>query len=150
VSDTYKIGTTDLTTVFTEITEVQGGVGLPPMLQEDYVIPGRNGAVAAEPYHGPLTLTIQGVIIGAGTTPATKRVDALTKLQTLSDLVYGNGSTYTVTRTIGTSVATATGRYLGGLETVGFEAPHVLLIQVEISILEGVWAPVVEEGEPEP
>jgi hypothetical protein len=139
MSDTYKIGATDLTTVFTVITEVQGGVGLPPMLQDDYIVPGRNGSIAAPPYSGPRVLSIQGVLIGDGTTPSAKRVSALAKLKTLADLVYANGATYTVTRTIGTDVATATGRYLGGLETVGFEAPHVLLVQVEISLLDGFW-----------
>ena len=139
MSDTYKIGTTDLTTVFTEIIEVQGGVGLPTPLQEDYIIPGKNGAIAAPGYVGPRILTVQGVIIGTGSTPAAKRADAMTKLGALAALVYGSGSTYTVTRTIGAQVATATGRYLGGLETVGFEAPHVLRIQVEISLLDGFW-----------
>lgn len=140
MSDTYKIGTTDLTTVFDEIIEVQGGVGLPPMLQEDYIVPGKNGAIAAPPYTGPRLLVIQGVIIGTGSTPAAKRASAMTKLSTLAALVYGSGSTYTVTRTIGAQVATATGRYLGGLDTVGFEAPHVLRVSVEISLLEGFWS----------
>lgn len=144
MSDTYKIGATDLATVFTTITEVQGGVGLPPMQQQDYIVPGKNGAVAAPAYTGPRTLTIQGVIVGTGSTPSAKRSDAMTKLATLATLVYGNGATYgatyTVTRTIGAQVATATGRYLGGLETIGFEAPHVLRIQVDISLLEGFWS----------
>jgi hypothetical protein len=139
MSDTYKIGATDLTTVFTTITEVQGGVGLPPMQQQDYIIPGKDGVVAAPAYTGPRTLTIQGVIVGTGSTPSAKRNDAMTKLATLATLVYGSGGTYTVTRTIGAQVATATGRYLGGLETIGFEAPHVLRIQVDISLLEGFW-----------
>jgi hypothetical protein len=140
MSDTYKIGATDLTTVLDVLTEVQGGVGLPPMLQEDYLVPGKTGSVPAAPWAGPRTLTIQGVIIGAGTTPGAKRSSAMAKLKTFANLVYGNGNTYTVTRTIGAEVATATGRYLGGLETVGFEAPHVLLVSVDISLVSGFWS----------
>lgn len=139
MTDSYKIGATDLTSVFDHITEVQGGLGLPPMLQQDYIVPGKDGAIAAPSYTGPRTLSIQGVIVGTGSTGSAKRDSALGKLKTLANLVYGSGNTYTVTRTIGSEVATATGRYLGGLETVGFEAPHVLRVQVDISLLEGFW-----------
>jgi hypothetical protein len=139
MSDTYKIGSTELTSVFTVITEVQGAVAVPPPTQEDYVVPGRAGVIAAPKQVGPRTITFQGIVEGAGTTPSARRDDVLAKLKTLGDLFYANGATFTLTRTIGTTAATATARYLGGLETVGWEAPHIARVSVDVRMVDGFW-----------
>lgn len=139
MSDTYKIGATDLTTVFTVLTEVQGAVAVPPLVQDDYVIPGKAGAVAAPKQIGPRTITFQGIVEGTGSTPSARRDDVLAKLKTLGDLFYASGGTFTLTRTIGTTAATATARYLGGLETVGWEAPHIARVSVDVRMMDGFW-----------
>ncbi|MEN6403165.1 MAG: hypothetical protein ABFD94_14605 [Armatimonadia bacterium] len=139
MSDTYKIGTTELTSALTYLTEVQGAVAIPPPTQSDYVIPGKAGVLAAPKQVGPRTVTFQGVIVGDGSTPSARRDDVLAKLKTFGDLVYNNGATFTLTRTIGTTAATATARYLGGLETVGWEAPHIARVSVDIQLMDGFW-----------
>ncbi len=139
MSDTYKIGSTDLSTVFTVITEVQGAVAVPTPVQDDYVIPGKAGATAAPKQVAPRTITFQGIVEGTGSTPSARRDDVLAKLKALGDLVYNSGSTFTLTRTIGTTAATATARYLGGLETVGWEAPHIARVSVDIRMMDGFW-----------
>lgn len=137
MSDTYKIGTTEITSVLTYLTEVQGAVAVPPPTQEDYIIPGKAGALAAPKQVGPRTMTFQGVLVGEGSTPSARRDDVLAKLKTLGDLVYASGATFTLTRTIGTTAATATARYLGGLETVGWEAPDVARVSFDIRLMDG-------------
>lgn len=139
MSDTYKIGSTDITTALTYLTEVQGAVAIPPPMQSDYVIPGKAGVLAAPKQVGPRTVTFHGVIIGDGLTPSARREDVLAKLKTFGDLVYANGATFTLTRTIGSTAATATARYLGGLETVGWEAPHIARVSVDIQLMDGFW-----------
>ena len=137
MSDTYKIGATEITSALTYLTEVQGGVAVPPPTQDDYLIPGKAGVIAAPKQVGPRTITFQGVLVGEGTTPSARRDDVLAKLKTLGDLVYANGATFTLTRTIGTTAATATARYLGGLETVGWEAPDVARVSFDLRLMDG-------------
>jgi hypothetical protein len=137
MSDTYKIGATEITSVLTYLTEVQGAVAVPPPTQEDYLIPGKAGVLAAPKQVGPRTITFQGVLVGEGTTPSARRDDVLAKLKTLGDLVYASGATFTLTRTIGTTAATATARYLGGLETVGWEAPDVARVSFDLRLMDG-------------
>jgi len=137
MSDTYKIGATEITSVLTYLTEVQGAVAVPPPTQEDYLIPGKAGVLAAPKQVGPRTMTFQGVLVGEGTTPSARRDDVLAKLKTLGDLVYASGATFTLTRTIGTTAATATARYLGGLETVGWEAPDVARVSFDLRLMDG-------------
>lgn len=137
MSDTYKIGATEITSVLTYLTEVQGAVAVPPPTQEDYLIPGKAGVLAAPKQVGPRTMTFQGVLVGDGTTPSARRDSVLAKLKTLGDLVYANGATFTLTRTIGTTAATATARYLGGLETVGWEAPDVARVSFDLRLMDG-------------
>jgi hypothetical protein len=137
MSDTYSIGATAITSVLTYLTEVQGGVAVPPPTQEDYLIPGKAGVTAAPKQVGPRTITFQGVLVGEGSTPSARRDSVLAKLKTLGDLVYNNGATFTLTRTIGATSATATARYLGGLETVGWEAPDVARVSFDIRLMDG-------------
>ena len=137
MTDSYKIGSTDLTSVLDHLLSVQGAVAPPTPLQSDYLVPGKNAAVAAPVWSGPRVLTVEGIIVGTGATASARRDSAMNKLKTFSDLVYSGGSTYTVTRTIGTVAGTATGRYVGGLEQVGYEAGHIIRVSADISLLTG-------------
>ena len=50
MAETYKINATDVTTYLTHLQVIDGSIGIPPMRQDDYVVPGRTGAVAATPW----------------------------------------------------------------------------------------------------
>ena len=137
MAETYSVNGAALTSILDYVTEVQGAIAPPPPLQSDYLIPGRNAAVAAPVWTGPKVMTIQGVIVGTGSTAEQKRDSAMAKLRTFGSTVYNGGSTYPVLRTVGSAAGSATGRYLGGLETVAFDASHVIRVSVDLSILDG-------------
>ena len=50
MAETYKINSTDVTTFLTHLQVIDGSIGIPPMRQDDYVVPGRTGAIAATPW----------------------------------------------------------------------------------------------------
>lgn len=140
MSENYVINGGTLTSLLDYVTEVQGAVAPPPPLQSDYLVPGKNAAVAAPVWTGPKVMTIQGVIVGAGATAEGRRDSAMTRLRWFGQTVYNGGSPYPISRQVGGVAGTATARYLGGLEQVAFDAPHVIRVSVDLSILQGNFA----------
>lgn len=128
MAETYSIGATNITSLVTSIT-VLDPVVIPPPVQDDYVVPGRDGVVAANPWFGAPTWGFGAVIAG------TDRADAITKLQALATAVFASGSTVTITRVIGTTTSTATARYLGW--NVNWEAPNVVRVAVDFRLMDG-------------
>ena len=47
MSENYVINGGTLTAILDHVTEVQGALAPPPPLQSDYLVPGKNAAVAA-------------------------------------------------------------------------------------------------------
>jgi len=137
MSENYVINGGTLTSLLDYVTEVQGAIAPPPPLQSDYLVPGKNAAVAAPVWYGPKVMTVQGVIVGTGATAELRRDSAMTKLRTFTNTVYNGGSTYAISRQVGGVAGTATARYLGGLEQVAFDASHVIRVSVDLSILDG-------------
>jgi len=123
MAESYKIGATDIATYLTHVQIVDGSIGIPPMRQDDYVVPGRTGAVAATPWWAPRVVTFGGIITG------TTRAGMQANLKSLMSLVLQGGDTYTMSRTLDTLgtpttvTHTATARYLGGLEQVEALSP---------------------------
>jgi hypothetical protein len=139
VAETYKIGTTDVTTYLTHLQIIDGSIGIPPMRQDDYVVPGRTGAVAATPWWGPRTVTFGGVVAGSS------RAAMQANLKGLMSLVLQGGDTYTMTRTLdtlgtpATVTHTATARYLGGLEQVQPLSDKVAKVAFDVQLMDGFW-----------
>jgi hypothetical protein len=139
MAETYTVDGTDVSTLLTTITSVDGWWSPPPMVQSDYSIPGRSGMYAAAPWAGPRVLSIDGVIVGSGGTDTARREDALAKLAAFADKVYNDGNTYTVSRTLGATTKSGTARYLSGLNSVTFVTPNVIRVSVDIRLLGGYW-----------
>lgn len=133
MAENYKIGATDLATVLTHITQVNGDIAVPGLMQADYSVPGRTGSIAATPWFGTRTITIGGVVTG------TTRAIYQTNLRALMKLVHNNGQTFTFTRTLDstpTSTA-ATARYGGGLEDVNPVSNRAARVAFDIVLLDG-------------
>ena len=128
MAETYSIGATDLSTVFTSVQAIEPVV-LPRPVQQDYVVPGRDGVIAANAWDGPQTWSVGGVVVG------TDRADAISKLQTLATLVYGSGSTVTITRVVASTTSTATARFLSW--STNWVAPNVVRVAVDFQLMDG-------------
>lgn len=135
MAENYKIGATDLATVLTHIVQVGGDIAVPPVRQDDYIVPGRTGAVAAAPWFGPRVVTIGGVVTGA------TRATYQTNLRALMKLVHNNGLPFTLTRTLDSAPTTtvANARYTGGLEDVTQVSNRVGRVAFDLVLLDGFW-----------
>jgi hypothetical protein len=136
MAETYKIGATDVTTFLTHLQVIDGNIGIPPLRQDDYSVPGRTGAIAATPWWGPRVVTFGGIVAGL-TRPAMQ-----TNLKSLGSLVLNGGDTFTLSRTIdttGTPTHTATARYLGGLEQSEALSNRVARVAFDVQLMDGFW-----------
>jgi phage-related protein len=137
MADSYAINGVALTSLMT-VNRVDGGIHAPTVLQDDYLVPGRRGAIATTPWIGPSPLTIYGTIIG------TTRADYLAKARAAVAALFNSGNVSTITRTIlspsgSPQVATARVRYVTGLEAVEELSNRVGRIAVEFTMLSGTW-----------
>ena len=134
MSESYKIGSTDLTSVITHLQRIDGNIAVAPQLQDDYLVPGRTGAIAATPWNGPRVITFGGIVAGA------TRVAYHQALKDLGKLVLNGGQTFTLSRTLattGTPTHTATARYLGGLEQVEALSNRVGRVAFDVQLMDG-------------
>lgn len=134
MSESYKIGSTDLASVITHLQRVDGNIGVAPVLQDDYVVPGRTGVIAATPWFGPRVITFGGVVAGA------TRAAYQTSLKELGELVLNGGDTFTLSRTLitaGTPTHRATARYLGGLEQVEALSNRAGRVAFDVQLMDG-------------
>lgn len=141
MAEKYIVNGTDATTVIQHLQTIDGNVGVPTPMQEDYLVPGRVGAIAANPWIGPRTLTLAGLVVGKATGALTARDDCLNKLRTLGRTFFANGTAFTLQReTVGTNgrplVVESAARYLGGLESAQFEAPNVARVAADFVLLD--------------
>ena len=139
MAETYKINSTDVTTYLTHLQVIDGSIGIPPMRQDDYVVPGRTGAIAATPWWGPRVVTFGGIVAGS------TRVAYQSNLKNLAKLVHNGGATYTITRTLdvtgtpSTVTHSATARYAGGLETAEQLSNRVGRVAFDVLLMDGYW-----------
>ena len=136
MAETYKISSTDITTYLTHLQRIDGNIGVPPMLQSDYVVPGRTGVIAGTPWSGPRVISFGGIVAG------TARSDYQTKLRGLMALVHNSGRTFTLERTLDTSgsatqTTEATARYVGGLEVVEQLSNRVGRVAFDLRLMDG-------------
>lgn len=133
MAENYKIGATDLATVLTHVMRVDGDIAVPPMLQDDYLVPGRTGAVATTPWAGPRVITVGGIVTGS------TRAVYQNNLRALMKLVYNNGQTFTLTRTLDSSPTTslATARYVRGLEDVQQVSNRAGRVAFDLRLMDG-------------
>jgi len=134
MAETYKIGATDVTTYLTHLQVIDGNIGVPPLRQDDYSVPGRTGVVAATPWWGPRVVTFGGIVAGS------TRAAMQTNLKSLGSLVLNGGATFTLSRTIdtaGTPTHTATARYLGGLEQSEALSNRVARVAFDVQLMDG-------------
>lgn len=137
MAESYSIGSTDLSTLL-RIQRVDAQGTAPVMLQTDYLVPGRVGAVPTKPWFGPSVVMIGG-IVEAPTRPA-----YLQKLHSLMSLCVNSGLPFTMKRVLpfptGSRTNVATARYLGGLDFVDQVSPRIGRVMIEFSILSGFWS----------
>jgi hypothetical protein len=139
MAESYKIGTTDVTTYLTHLQTIDGNIGVPPLRQADYTVPGRTGAIAATPWWGPRVVTFGGIIAGS------TRADMQANLKSLASLVLNGGDTFTISRTLDTTgtpatvTHTATARYLGGLESSEALSNRIAKVAFDVMLLDGYW-----------
>jgi hypothetical protein len=136
MAETYKIGATDVTTYLTHLQVIDGSMGVPPLLQADYSVPGRTGVIAATPWWGPRVVTFGGIIAGSS------RAAMQTNFKSLASLVLNGGDTFTLSRsldTAGTPTHTATARYLGGLEQFEQMSSRVAKVAFDVQLMDGFW-----------
>lgn len=133
MAENYKIGATDLATVLTHIMQVGGDIAVPPMLQDDYLVPGRTGAVTTTPWAGPRVITVGGIVTGS------TRAAYQNNLRALMKLIYNNGQTFTLTRTLDSSPTTsvATARYVRGLEDVQQVSNRAGRVAFDLRLMDG-------------
>lgn len=139
MAEMYKVGTTDVTTYLTHLQVIEGSIGIPAMRQDDYVVPGRTGAVAATPWWGPRVVSFGGIVTGA------TRAAYQGNLKSLMSLVHNGGDTFTMSRTLDTAgtpttvTHQATARYLGGLDSVNELSPNVGRVAFDVQLMDGYW-----------
>ena len=137
MAETYKINATDVTTYLTHLQVIDGSIGIPPMRQDDYVVPGRTGAIAATPWWGPRVVTFGGVVAGS------TRIAYQSNLKSLAKLVHNGGQTFKIERTLdltsGTQTTEATARYAGGLEVAEQLSNRVGRVAFDVLLMDGYW-----------
>jgi hypothetical protein len=141
MAESYTVNGTDLTTYLTHLQTLDGFIGVPQMRQDDFVIPGRTGSVAAAPWIGPRPLTVGGVVSGAD------RAAYQANLRALSSLCFNDGQPVTLGRTLAGSSAVAVegeARYVGGLDSISQLSDKAGRVAVEFSLLTGVWLDTAE------
>jgi hypothetical protein len=137
MAEIYYINNTDLSTLLT-IQRVDATAHAPTMLQQDYLVPGRTGAVPVKPWFGPSPLMIGGLVQGA------TRPLYLDRIAQFISLCVNSGQPFTMKRTLpratGSNTATAQARYVGGLDYVEQISDRVARVMVEFSILSSFWS----------
>ncbi len=139
MAETYKINSTDVTTYLTHLQVIDGSIGIPPMRQDDYVVPGRTGAVAATPWWGPRVVTFGGIVAGSS------RVAYQSNLKNLAKLVHNGGQVFKIERTLdvtgspSTQTTEANGRYAGGLEVAEQLSNRVGRVAFDVLLMDGYW-----------
>ena len=138
MAERYTINTTDITDYLTHLQVIDGNIGVPPLLQDDYVIPGRSGVVTATPWWGPRVVSFGGVVTGA------TRSAYQDNLRGLMNLVHQSGQTFTMQRRLdltggSTQTTQAVARYVGGFERVEQLSPSVGRVAFDVLLTEGYW-----------
>ena len=137
MAEGYFINATDLSTLM-DIQRVDASGHAPTMKQEDYLVPGRTGAIATKPWFGPSTVMIGGVI-HAATRPL-----YLQKVHDLIKLCVNSGLPFSLKRILpfpaGERPATAQARYVGGLDVIEQLSPRSGRAMAEFTLLSGFWS----------
>ena len=137
MAEAYFINDIDLSTLMT-IQRVDATAHAPTMLQSDYLVPGRTGAVAVKPWFGPSSISIGGIVNGA------TRGEYLDRIARLISVCVNSGLPFTMKRTqpraSGTKTATAQARYVGGLDYVEQLSDKAARVMADFSILSSFWS----------
>jgi hypothetical protein len=137
MAEGYFINATDLSTLM-DIQRVDASGHAPSMRQNDYLVPGRTGAIATKPWFGPSTVMIGGTI-HANTRPL-----YLQKVHDLIKLCVNSGLPFTMKRVLpfpaGERTATAQARYVGGLDLIQQVSPRSGRAMAEFTLLSGFFS----------
>ena len=138
MNERYSINNRDIANFLTHIQVIDGNIGIPPLLQNDYVIPGRTGVVTGTPWWGPRVISFGGIVTGSS------RTVYQDNLRELMELVHQSGQTFTMRRRLdltagSTQTTQAIARYVGGLEQVQQLSPTVGRVAFDIMLTEGYW-----------
>jgi hypothetical protein len=137
MAEAYYIDGKDLSN-FLSIQRVDATAHGPLMLQEDYLVPGRTGAIAVQPWFGPSVITIGGVVSGS------TRAQYLNRIHNFLSLCVNSGLPFEMKRSLplpgGDQVTTAEARYVGGLDFIDQLSPRSARVMAEFSLLSGFWS----------
>lgn len=123
---------------YMRITNINGLLGNVIPIGEDYATPRYPGMTAGDRWAGARVLSFEGMILGDS------RPDYMDDMRALAALVWNDGATYTVTRTIervsgGDLTTVSTGRYLSGLETLAQASNNKGRVAFDIRLLDPYW-----------
>jgi hypothetical protein len=137
MAEAYYIDDIDLSTLMT-IQRVDATAHAPALLQSDYLVPGRTGAVAVKPWFGPSPLSIGGIVSGSS------RGEYLDRIARLISVCVNSGLPFTMKRTLprasGTKTATARARYVGGLDYIEQLSDKAARVMADFSVLSSFWS----------
>lgn len=147
MADEYFINDVTVRAYLTAVQELSGGVATPPVLQDDFRVPGRPGATPTLPWIGARPFSIGGLIYGEVATNRTderRRANFHDRLRGFMSLCFNGGRPVTIRRELlqgngVTLITSAEARYVGGLDSIGQEAANAARVVAEFSLLDGLW-----------
>lgn len=137
MAEAYYINDVDLSTLLT-VQRADITAHAPNMMQSDYLVPGRTGAVAVKPWFGPVSVSLGGIVLGA------TRPVYLDRIARLISVCVNSGLPFTFKRTLprasGTRTTVAQARYLGGLDYIEQLSDKAARVMADFSLLSGFWS----------
>lgn len=123
---------------YMRITNIRGLIGNVQSIGGDYATPRYHGMTAGDRWPGARVLTFEGMILGDS------RPDYMDDMRALAALVWNDGNTYTVTRTIermsgGDLTSVSTGRYLSGLDSLAQASNNKGRVTFDVRLLDAYW-----------
>jgi len=123
---------------YMRVTNIRGLIGNVQSLGGDYATPRYPGMTAGDRWAGSRVLTFEGMFVGSS------RADYMDDARALAALVWNDGATYTVTRTIervsgGDLTTVSTGRYLSGLDSIAQVSNDRGRVSFDIRLLDPYW-----------
>lgn len=123
---------------YMRVTNIRGLIGNVQSIGGDYATPRYLGMTAGDRWAGARVLTFEGLYVGSS------RADYMDDARALAALVWNDGATYTVTRTIermsgGDLTTVSTGRYLSGLDSIAQVSNDRGRVSFDIRLLDPFW-----------
>lgn len=123
---------------YMRVTNIRGLIGNVQSQGGDYDTPRYPGMTAGDRWPGSRVLGFEGMVLGDS------RADYMDDMRALGALIWNDGKTYTVQRTItrvsgGDLVTESTGRYLAGLDSLSQVSDNKGRLAFDLRLLDPFW-----------